>query len=325
MRCSWFIALLFPLSCFGQKAQVFYNILSHDKDSFGLVEIRTSGYRLISPLLDCYPVSTPGLHTLDILNARLRDYIDTVKAAGITDQVSVYYRDLSNGPLLGIGEEELYSPASLLKVPILIAILKYAQTQPGFLLNQVNYIEPANVPQDVSEGEFIVPGHTYTIRQLLEYMIIYSDNEAKNILSQVLPKGALNQIYTDLGVDVNKNTQTDDFISVKEYAGFFRILYNASYLNRDASDFALSLLARSAYKKGIVAGLPEGIPVAHKFGERALIYKAKYRQLHDCGIVYLDDHPYLLCIMTRGTEFVYLQDVIAHISHIVYEVLKTGS
>ena len=43
------------------------------------------------------------------------------------------------------------------------------------------------------------------------------------------------------------------------------------------------------------------------------------KQLHDCGIVYYPKHPYLLCVMTRGDSFEYLDDTIRDISHLVYQ------
>jgi hypothetical protein len=51
-------------------------------------------------------------------------------------------------------------------------------------------------------------------------------------------------------------------------------------------------------------------------GEREL--QNGIRQLHDCGIVYLESHPYLLCIMTRGYDFEKLSKIISMISSQVY-------
>jgi hypothetical protein len=66
-----------------------------------------------------------------------------------------------------------------------------------------------------------------------------------------------------------------------------------------------------------VAGVPSGTVVAHKFGERVLPSK-NVKQLHDCGIVYYPQFPYVLCVMTRGNDFVTLQQAIKGVSDIVY-------
>lgn len=87
-------------------------------------------------------------------------------------------------------------------------------------------------------------------------------------------------------------------LTVKEYASFFRILFNSSYLSADNSERALNLLAHTEYHDALPS--PQGVVVAHKFGEAGT--ENIERQLHDCGIVYLPDHPYLACIMTRGRD-----------------------
>jgi hypothetical protein len=103
---------------------------------------------------------------------------------------------------------------------------------------------------------------------------------------------------------------------VKDYGMFFRVLFNASYLSKDSSEKALKLLSESTFTKGLVAGIPSGVSISHKFGERVM---GDTRQLHDCGIVYLPKQPYLLCIMTRGKDFDQLAGVISEISKKVYD------
>jgi hypothetical protein len=56
--------------------------------------------------------------------------------------------------------------------------------------------------------------------------------------------------------------------------------------------------------------------VAHKFGEMSAPDGTV--QLNDCGIVYKPDQPYLICVMTKGTNYDSLVTVISHISNMVY-------
>ena len=108
-------------------------------------------------------------------------------------------------------------------------------------------------------------------------------------------------------------------LSAENYASFFRVLFNASYLSRSLSEKALSLLAQSDFKDGLVAGVPPGIKVAHKFGFRITGINGEIKQLHDCGIIYYPRHPYLLCIMTSGKSYEYLDDAIKELSRVVYQ------
>jgi hypothetical protein len=42
-------------------------------------------------------------------------------------------------------------------------------------------------------------------------------------------------------------------------------------------------------------------------------------QLHDCGIIYYPGNPYLLCVMTRGTDWSALEKTIQTISAMTYK------
>ena len=96
----------------------------------------------------------------------------------------------------------------------------------------------------------------------------------------------------------------------------------ASYLNEKYSEKALELLTRTEYKNGLVAAVPKEIVVAHKFGERNNVQSEK--QLHDCGIIYYPDHPYLLCIMTRGSDYGTLEIAIQDVAVKVYRSLHAS-
>jgi len=78
------------------------------------------------------------------------------------------------------------------------------------------------------------------------------------------------------------------------------------------------------YKEGLVGGLPEGIKVAHKFGERGY-EESGVKQFHDCGIIYYPDKPYLLCVMTRGDDFNALQGMVRQVSQTVYQTVSLNN
>jgi hypothetical protein len=117
--------------------------------------------------------------------------------------------------------------------------------------------------------------------------------------------------------------QDYDFVTTKSYGAIFRNLYNASYLDRDYSQKALVLLSQTKFK-GLRAVLPADTVVADKFGEREIDNPdgtiAK-RELHDCGIVYKAARPYTICIMTDGSDFNSLLDIIHDLSTLTYQEL----
>ena len=152
-------------------------------------------------------------------------------------------------------------------------------------------------------------------------MIIYSDNNAYHTLAENLTGDEIIKVYQDLDVDISKAFQdpNGNIITVKNYASFFRILYNGSYLNNEMSEKALKLLNQVEYKDALVAGVPKDIIVSHKFGERKYSDTNEI-QFHDCGIVYFPKKPYLLCVMTKTTKNINQAiNVIKQISQKVYQ------
>jgi beta-lactamase class A len=171
------------------------------------------------------------------------------------------------------------------------------------------------------EAVQIQPGKTYTIRELMEKMIQNSDNEAAFVLMREITPAYAYHVLREMGIAASNEAMTGDFVSVREYAAVFRLLYNATYLDRDLSFAALSTLTRTTFARGLRDGVPASVMVAHKFGER-IVTDSPVRQLHDCGIVYHPAGPYILCVMTRGTDMNKLAGVIADISGLAFKAIS---
>jgi beta-lactamase class A len=282
-------------------------------------EVRLSGYRFINPLLECEQ-SVEDLETLlhgfkDVIRTIVQTHINS----GDVSVAAVYFRDLNDGPWFGVNEDTQFSPASLLKIPVLMAYLKQADTDPTLLAKVITYQEPVDYDKD----QTIVPkmkveiGKKYTIEQLLDYMTEDSSNNATYFLYTYVDKRITDQVYTDLNLTPPTGTVDSYTISVRGYSSFFRYLFNASYLTRQMSERALNMMSQSSYSDGLVAGVPRSVVISHKFGERYFENTGE-RQLHDCGIIYYPKNPYLLCVMTRGKDISLLSKTIADISRHVY-------
>lgn len=305
-----------------------YGFDNFDENHSRFREIRQSGFKFINPLLEC-EVETKEVGSLGLLKKKTVDYIEEKTDDGIIYGASVYFRDLNNGPWFGINEKEGFSPASLLKVPILITYFKAAEQDKKILEKEIvfngSFGEDLTVA-NIQPGEKLVVGQKYSVKELMRRMIIFSDNDAKNLLLLNLDIQIFDQCYRDLGITIPDVRVLEDFMSVKDYASFFRMLFNASYLNTEFSNEALEILSKIEFNVGLVAGVDKNIDVAHKFGERLNIVNGKeVKQLHDCGIVYYPDHPYLICVMIRGRDFEPMAGVIQGISRIVYDEVKRKS
>lgn len=204
-------------------------------------------------------------------------------------------------------------------------VFRLAQDNPD-LLDQSNIL---HVEVDVNKNVEIQPrqapinGQRYSIEELIELMARYSDNYGYEILNSLIGPNGLKKVYDQLNVPFPEFVDSEnDYTNVLQTALFFRSLFNATYISREYSEKALALLSQSDFREGIAAGIPKNVRLANKFGIATEKdgETIKERQLHDCGIVYKDDNPYLLCIMTRGNSKLEQQETaIAHISEKIYQ------
>jgi beta-lactamase class A len=282
-------------------------------------------YPLLNPYFSCEKQPVLRKTSLNTFRNKLLSRISEHIAANDASHVSVYLYDLVNGPTLGIEQNAEFQPASLLKLPILMAYYKLSEEKPDVLTQSFGYTGSLDTGgQTIEEGHTIKPDTMYTTEDLLHRMISYSDNRSKELLRVKLPQFAgkkdyLLQTYVDLGLLELDNTD-DETITVKMYSSLFRLLFNASFLSSELSNKALDLLSQSEYTSGLVAGVPKGIKVAHKFGEGG---SGSTVQLHDCGVIYFPNNPYSLCVMTRGTSYQKLEHIIADVSRMVYEEMQS--
>ena len=315
-----FVCLIVCL-VFGLQTELSSRTFGRDS-AHDLIEIRKGKFDLINPLLDCYEFGHSTLGAFIDLEKKIQDEIHRLKVEKKVEGISVYYRELDNGGWIGINEEERYSPASLLKLPILIAALKQSESQPDFLSQKlVGVASNENYTQSLGTNGFRLEyGKEYTIEELLSIMIIFSNNDAKEMVLNAMDKNFINNVFYDLGIDIFSYRNFEYCLSVKQYASYYRILYNSTYLNKEHSNLALQILSRIRFKLGLNAGVPENIMVAHKFGERDADQN-QLKQLHDCGIVYREDRPYLICVMAKGKDFEVMEEAIASISRLTYNYI----
>jgi beta-lactamase class A len=279
-----------------------------------------TSYAYVSPLLACNVGATVPSSSLDDLRATLGGVIDSATAGGKVDAASVYFTQLDTGEWTEIDSDDGYVPASLMKVPVLMAYLKDAEQNPNLLLRQVT-IETDPVPdeqQDIPPTSRVIVGQIYTIEQLLRLMTSYSDNRALVLLMHSVNPTTLGAVLGELGIPIPAPAGGYT-ITPRLYSRLFRILYNATYLSDEMSERALAMLGASDYGDGIVAGVDKGTRVAHKFGEANIKRsdRSPGHELHDCGIVYTD-RPYLLCVMTRGGDVRELARLNADISRAAF-------
>jgi beta-lactamase class A len=292
--------------------------------------LRLSGYQFISPLLSCNLVSS-GLFPEDqTVHQSIEQAVDAQIKAGTFSKASVYFSDFKTGKWASVYPDDKYYPSSLGKIPIMMAYYEMAAQDPTVLDKEIMYTggPDLNDMQDIPPAQAIVVGQTYTVSQLIGYMIEDSDNNAAQLLYANVDQSDLNNIYSELGIptDEDVTAANADIATPQQIGSLFRILYNATYITHDYSEEALNLMSQSSFTQGIVAGVPAGTTVSHKLGLVGIGNgdPAPEHELHDCGIVYGPD-TYLICVMTRGSApLTTMEAGVASISRAVYQQVENG-
>jgi hypothetical protein len=208
----------------------------------GSVRMDTScarhNFRYLSPELGCAPPAVVDKRGYAELKIALQDFIERKKQDGSASSVSIYFRDLENGPTLGINEYEDYAPASLLKVPMLLTYLNQEEDDPELGASKLGFEGDINdAPQEIPAKDPVQPATLYTVDDLLIHMIKYSDNRAYLLLRRDLSaisagKDLLRNTFVDLGITDPKSL-LDQTVSVKSYASIFSQLYYSSFFDNN--------------------------------------------------------------------------------------------
>lgn len=315
--------------CLGILVGVFFS-----KDSNVLisqnVREKNTHYDFIKPLLFTKLPEDLSFPEYSDLKDKVSDYIDTLVSDGKAKNVSFYFRNLDSNELVSINPDETFYPASMLKVVTLIATLRMVDDNPDFLYKKI-VLQGDDTDAITSQSRYNVKnpirsGNLYTVEVLVDHLIIESDNVANIALTNLVGKENIDKIYSDLELPKPDSVEGVGY-TTKQYSRLFRALYNGTYLSRELSEKVLELLSRSDFKEGIIAGVPDDVVVSHKFGVRTVLANkenpnpliVKYRELHECGIVYYPSQPYFICVMTRGNDFVELENILKNISQITWE------
>ena len=257
-----------------------------------------------------------------VLKSKLADLLENLKKEGAISEASVYLKELERGEWISLNGEERYRPASLMKIPLLLSYLRMAEATPGLLTQKLVYKKPDSVTISTQfyAPPAVQPGKEYTIHELLYFMVAHSDNNATWLLASKFDASVTKKLFDDFGLPEPVDDDEKFTLTPKECSVFFNAIYNVAYLSPEYSEYAAALLSNCTFQEGFVKGFPKDTKMWHKFGEwRGVGHDS---ELHESGIVYIHDKPYLLTVMTKGKDTDKLAEAIRAISQKTYEYVS---
>ena len=150
--------------CFVAGAGVSYLAAAFGSgDAPSMLREGSKGYTYINPLLLCQHYEDGKFEAFAAFKTEAERTTAVAQDAGTIISGSVYIRDLTSGRWTGINEDDLYTPASLLKVPILIAYLKQAEKDPAVLREWLYYEQQPGQKPPLIDRFILVSGNYYTV------------------------------------------------------------------------------------------------------------------------------------------------------------------
>lgn len=233
-------------------------------------------------------------------------------------EFAVAYRDLESGEQILLHPDLEFHAASMMKVPVMVRLYRMAESgqlsldAPVPVRNDFTSILDGSdyslSPEDDSDSTLYRRiGSDATVRELVDRMITRSSNLATNLLIEIADPDSIAVLLESVGASGMRVLRGVEDIpayragmnNTTTARGLLQ-LYTALGIGELAGPVEtremIDILLEQEFNDAIPAGLPPGVPVAHKTGWITAVD-------HDGGIVLpAGESPYVLVILTRGVE-----------------------
>lgn len=228
-------------------------------------------------------------------------------------QWGLVIRDLEGSAGLEWQAERVFYPASLIKVPVMVAA--FAAAAAGTL--DLDERIPLRLADQVAGSgvlQYLGPGLAPSILDLITLMIIVSDNAATNILIDRLGPERVNETMARLGLSATRlhhklmvmpaEPHPSNTTSAADMSRLFELIATGRAVSWDASRRMIRILKGQQFQDGIPLLLPETVrerplgaapawEVANKTGWVPGL-------VHDVGIVYTPHKTFLVAALSEG-------------------------
>ena len=252
------------------------------------------------------PPPPPPEPDLSELQARLQVVVEEAASAGVT--LSVTVEDLSGtygDAIARAGANETVKAASIIKLPLLALLMQ--RVDEGALDMDTVITIPAG-DSNIVGGSGTLRNRTFpvdiTIEELMELMVVVSDNTATNVLIDVA--GGFDEInaYIDgLGLEIMYLGRKmihpavpplqENYIDADEVTELLQMIWDGEILSGASSDHIIGVMKRQLVNTKYGAVIPREF-LANKTGELNDVS-------HDSGFILLEDREVAMATTTAFT------------------------
>jgi beta-lactamase class A len=221
--------------------------------------------------------------------------------------LGVAIEDLTTGQRFLLHGDSIFPQASSIKIAVLVELYRQAQLSPQGTsgkakLTDLYTVRAADLVADSDIMGGLTPGvTTITNRDLATMMVAVSDNSATNVLIDRLGMENVNALLDSLALhntrlrrkmmDVKAAKEGRENISTpQDMLTLLEKIYQGKVLDKEMTADFFKML--STHKDSFIPrDLPDGLQIANKPGELEAVRT-------DSGIVFLQNRPYIICVMT---------------------------
>ncbi|OGM20631.1 hypothetical protein A2714_02945 [Candidatus Woesebacteria bacterium RIFCSPHIGHO2_01_FULL_38_9] len=262
-----------------------------------------------------------------VIEGRKKDYEQSLKVIesfkekteSLSGVYGLYVIDLESGFSYGVNESETFQAASLIKLPVIAAM--YLEAEEGTLdLDSKYRLKNSDKVSGAGTLSGKPAGYEITFANLINLMGKQSDNTAFAISMNLLGDAKINDVIKAIGM---ANTSLDENETTPKDIGiFFEELWYGNIVSQENRDKILDSLTETSFEEWLVAGIPGGTRLAHKYGREVHV-------VNDAGVVFAEElsepggspsrRPFVVVIMSKGVIENEADEIFPELARIVYD------
>lgn len=232
------------------------------------------------------------------------------------------FKDLESSKGISIGSEKAEAASG---IKLFIMIEAYDEIAKGLIKTDEVIVLKDSMKAD---GSGILAGYPageeFTYEELIDFMMIKSDNTAANILIEKFGFNDINNKIKTLGCkdsELNRkmmdspsiNSGLKNYVSVDDLALVLEKLYRGEAVSSEYDKKMMDIMKANEQKNKIAGKLPQQVIVANKSGDY-------YEVTNDAGIIYTEEVSYIFCVTAKGNNIERQNQVIADLSKSIYDL-----
>ena len=246
--------------------------------------------------------------------------------SNVEAQVCVSFYDLDLKKSFSINGDKKVLSASLIKILIMATLMKNIKENTLSLEDKISITENMKTNGDGILKELSAE-HKFSIKELITLMIILSDNQATNILIDIVGMENINILAQELELkqtvlerkmmdNVVCENGKDNYCCADDIALLLKMIFEKNLVDEKSSYLMLEILLKQQQGERLQRYLPDDIKIAHKCGDLKNVE-------NDAGIIWTRSKKYILVVLVSFVKNnLEAKQIIGEISRYIYEKME---